>query len=171
MIYKIKRFSSFSERLKGNPKIKDALIHFDRNNIDPDINTDPDTKNLPKELKSWLTFLYKNVQASDEVVGTKNLCLISYENVIKQLEGNNLMSFRRVPGRVILAWLNCGGNSSDMDIISYIPSVKKLHITREAYRFDLIGRGINRIFNSLFKTGDPTVLEMSSLFGTIIANV
>jgi hypothetical protein len=171
MIYKIKRFS-FSERMKGNPKIKDALIHFNQNKIDPELDSDPITKNLPKEMKSWLTFLYENIQVSDEMVGYKNFFIISYENVIKQLEGKNLTWFRKEKyPRVILGWLNIGGNSSEMDIISYIPSVKKLYITREASRIDLLGRGVNRLFNTIFKTGQPTILEVSSLFKTMIANV
>ena len=143
------------------------MIHFNQNKIDPELNIDLDTKNLPKEMKSWLTFLYENVQTSDENIGVKNLTLISYEKVIKQLNGDNLTSFRKVPGRVILAWLYYGGDSSDMDIISYHPGENKLHITREASRFDLLGCGLNK----LFKIGDPTVLEMSLLFKTIIANV
>ena len=57
--YKIKRFS-FAEKMKGNPKIKDALIHFNQDKIDPELDSDPITKNLPKEMKSWLTFLYEN---------------------------------------------------------------------------------------------------------------
>lgn len=151
--------------MKGNPKIKDALIHFNKNKIDPEINNDPDTKNLPKEIRAWLTFLYENIQVEDEIVGHKNLMIVSYDKVIKQLNGENLSSwFRKIPGRIILAILS---RDADCDIISYIPEENKLHITREAMRFDLIGRVVNRAFG----ISKPSVLNISSLFSTMIANV
>jgi hypothetical protein len=84
-IYKVKRFS-FMENLKGNPKIKEAFLAWNKNKIDPEIGNDPLLKNVPKELKSYITFLYEHVPTDEKGIGGKPLFLMSYEKVMEQLD-------------------------------------------------------------------------------------
>lgn len=173
MSVKFKRFS-FVETLKGNPKIKQELMSWNIKNIDPEINSDPLLSKLPKELKSWLTFLYEYIPLKDIMVGNKRLMISSYDNVVNQFEEKPLFSynsvFRKIPEkRVILAYLDTG---QDYDIIAYYPAIGKLKLTNEAARFDLIGRAVHKSVNFLFKSSDnKSEHPVSDLFGLVKANI
>ena len=173
MIYKIKRFS-FMETLKGNPKVKQAFLSWNRNKIDPEIDSDPSLKNVPKELKSYITFLYENIPSGDKGIGGKPMFLLSYENVMNQFEkGKVPISFRKTEEkRIVLGWINGGGSDNFMEILAYYPEENILKITREPARFDLIGRFASRVTNAIFKSDNINhVIPVENLFNVIKANL
>lgn len=162
------------DTLKGNPKIKEAFLAWNRNKIDPEIGNDPSLHGVPKELKSYITFLYEYIPDEDKGVGRKPIFLLSYECVMEQFEkGKVPFSFRKIKEkRIILGWINGGGQDNFMEILAYYPEENVLKVTREPGRIDLIGRFANRVTNAIFKSNDVTsVSSVADLFGIINANL
>ena len=170
-IYKIKRFS-FMENLKGNPKIKEAFLAWNKNKIDPEIGSDPLLKNVPKELKSYITFLYEHVPTDEKGVGPKPLFLMSYEKVMEQFEkGKTPFDYRRIgESRIILC--TSIDFADHYDIIAYYPGDNTIKTSNEPSRLDLIGRLSNRIGNAILKTENiKSTYPVSDLFTLIRANI
>lgn len=162
------------ENLKGNPKIKEAFLAWNKNKIDPEIGNDPLLKNVPKELKSYITFLYEHIPTDEKGIGGKPMFLLSYENVMNQFENGKVsFSFRKTgEKRIILGWINGGGYDNFMEILAYHPEENILKITREPARFDLIGRLSSRIINTIFKSDNvKSTYPVSDLFTLIRANI
>lgn len=62
IVLRTKQYSSFWQKLKGNPDLKNKLRTWDPNYINPDVKKEPLFRHFPKQVLSWLSFLYENVR-------------------------------------------------------------------------------------------------------------
>lgn len=61
LVLRTKQFSSFWQRLRGNSGLKEKVGDWDPTYINQHVKMEPKFKGFPKQLLSWLSFLYENV--------------------------------------------------------------------------------------------------------------
>lgn len=171
---RIKRFSEsyiqkefgFMEKLKGNPKLKSEMFYAIKSgDIDPDI-----PKELPDDLKKYMTFLidngYENGKETMRGEGGTIFTLFSYNSLIKQyLENKTPFGVRSTKERRIVL-MQCQNYT-----LSYMVDQQIYAIYEEAASFDLITRGVNKLFGTSKKpiyTTDSLYTAIDKLFKSII---
>lgn len=93
IVLRTKQYSSFWQKLKGNPDLKNTLRTWDPNYVNPEVKKEPLFKHFPKQLLSWLSFLYENVREDNDgysikgFLGKTPVWVFSYDSVLNQLSG------------------------------------------------------------------------------------
>lgn len=161
-VNKSERSYSFTETLKGNPKIKQELLNSARyTKISPAVEEDF-SNDIPESLKRYLTFLINSKQEKDGVMITNNglqYKLYSYNSILEQFDKGSVpfgvqssKSYRRIV--LMAAYADDGGF-----VISYNLDDKYFVVTKESAKFSYITRGVNWLFGEKgpqekFKTDD-----------------
>ena len=161
-------------KLKGNPKVGEALYCWNRNKIDPKVENNPLLKNISKDFKSYITFLYENAPEEKIAVGNRPMYLSSYREVIEQFEnGKTPSKFRSIKEkRVILGWIEGDSDGMTFEILAYYPEQNVLKITREPGRINVLGRLTNKINNTILNSDNTkTVIPVSDIFDIILGNL
>lgn len=144
-------FRQFSliEKLKGNPALKSSLLKYQNISISgqlldefPDLDKNKDTDFL--KVLSWV---YKNIKSNKEVINTDRgtqVCFYSFSSFLNQLSGKSPFGIQKYKEpRIVVARTNVG---DDDFMISYIPGKHDYIVTRESINFNILSRGINRLF-------------------------
>lgn len=93
IVLRTKQYSSFWQKLKGNPDLKNTLRTWDPNYVNPEVKKEPLFKHFPKQVLSWLSFLYENVREDNDgysikgFLGKTPVWVFSYDSVLNQLSG------------------------------------------------------------------------------------
>lgn len=152
IVLRTKQYSSFWQKLKGNPDLKNKLRTWDPNYINPDVKKEPLFKHFPKQVLSWLSFLYENVRDEDDsyTYGFLNsVNVFSYENILEQLSGGRAgFSNQRREGAVKLLEIPMG--EAGIYYLNYHVDEDRMSLLPESSRFDLSGRLADKISNGLF---------------------
>lgn len=163
-------YSSFLEKLKGNPKLKTEMFKAIKGgSIDRNL-----PKELPDDLKRYITFLKNNISKDTTMSGDKNsgtvFKIYGYNSVINQLENNKIPSnIRRTEiDRVVLF-------QSKSYLLYYDVEQKNYVISNESGRFNLIGRAVDKLFNPSEEkkkvvTSKSLISAIEWMFRSIVTN-
>lgn len=75
--------------------------------------------------------------------GGVNIRVTSIKDIMDQVGGKSIGSFKKGEGRLILMFTVYGDNDY---VVAYIPDTKKYVITKESPKWNLLARGINYVF-------------------------
>jgi hypothetical protein len=93
LVLRTKQFSSFWQRLRGNSGLKEKVGNWDPTYINQHVKMEPKFKGFPKQMLSWLSFLYENVREDNDgysikgFLGKTPVWVFSYDSVLNQLSG------------------------------------------------------------------------------------
>ena len=152
IVLRTKQYSSFWQKLKGNPDLKNVLRTWDPNYVNPEVKKEPLFKHFPKQVLSWLSFLYENVRDENDsyMYGfLDRVNVFSYESVLEQLRGGRAgFSNQRREGVVKLLEIPMG--EVGIYYLNYHVDEDRMSLLPESSRFDLSGRLADKISNGLF---------------------
>lgn len=138
--FRCKQFG-FLDRLGGNTKLKDLMFKAIRGGkISKDVPSD-----FPEDLKRYMTFLLdNNIKGREQMSGDKGsgmvYTLYGYNSIMDQIAGKVPFGVRKTDfPRIVLI-------QSGSFLICYLINEKKYALYEEAASFDLISRGVNRLF-------------------------
>lgn len=152
IVLRTKQYSSFWQKLKGNPDLKNKLRTWDPNYINPDVKKEPLFKHFPKQVLSWLSFLYENVRDENDsyMYGFLNsVTVFSYESVLDQLSGGRAeYTSKRNDGVIKLLRIPFSENADSF--LNYHVDENRVTLIPESSRFDLSGMLADKISKGLF---------------------
>lgn len=172
IVLRTKQYSSFWQKLKGNPDLKNKLRTWDPNFVSSEVKREPLFTGFPKQMLSWLSFLYENVKSSNEsyVYGFgKSVTLYSYDNIIKQLKGGRAgFGLRKDDG--VIRLLNTPATDNERYYLYF--HIDENYLTVDSESISLIGSLMSRgnhlgcvsWFLEPYRSGDRVVDAIKKFF-------
>lgn len=152
IVLRTKQYSSLWQRLKGNPELKNTLRRWDPEYVNKEVEKEPLFKGFPRQVLSWLSFLYENVRDKKDsyIHGfLNNVGVFSYDSILNQLNGGRA-DFKSQKKDGIIKLLEVPVSSNEVYYLNYHINEDRISLLPESVRFDIAGKLVDKMSSGLF---------------------